>query len=258
MNLFFHGERTDLEVFVQNDWETLIGARDFTLLTEKGQVIGSVNRNFAGFGREIFTDTGVYVLRMDAASVAAEPAHLISRTAQSGTYRSDLPLVERVAHDGRGMTLDERAIMLATAVGVDFDYFSRHSGHSSWGWLPFELDHAGASGELDGARKDSSPADSGSGTNPGVPASGVAAGASMSDAGGSGPVQRVDGQDVWTGDPWGAQDSPASGSARGVDGGDVWTGDPWAERNSPASNQTWDSPPSSGGDGGGGGWFPDL
>ena len=26
------------------------------------------------------------------------------------------------------LTLDERAVMLATAVSIDFDYFSRHSG----------------------------------------------------------------------------------------------------------------------------------
>lgn len=40
--------------------EVLTGERDFTLLSEDDppRIIGSVNRNFAGFGREIFTDTG--------------------------------------------------------------------------------------------------------------------------------------------------------------------------------------------------------
>ncbi|KAG0044382.1 hypothetical protein BGZ83_010400, partial [Gryganskiella cystojenkinii] len=28
-----------------------------------------------------------------------------------------------------GLTLDQRAIMLACAVSIDFDYFSRHSGN---------------------------------------------------------------------------------------------------------------------------------
>lgn len=35
-------------------------------------------------------------------------------------------LVERTS--AKGLTLDQRAVMLATAVSVDFDYFSRHSG----------------------------------------------------------------------------------------------------------------------------------
>lgn len=47
---------------------------------------------------KIFTDTGHYVLRMDA-----------------------------VEDNARGMTLDERAVTLACAVSIDFDYFSHHS-----------------------------------------------------------------------------------------------------------------------------------
>ena len=35
------------------------------------------------------------------------------------------------------MTLDQRAVMLATAVSVDFDYFSRHSGRG--GVLPMPM-----------------------------------------------------------------------------------------------------------------------
>lgn len=31
---------------------------DFSLKSADDRLIGSVNRNFAGFGREIFTDTG--------------------------------------------------------------------------------------------------------------------------------------------------------------------------------------------------------
>ncbi|KAL8704612.1 MAG: hypothetical protein Q9225_008077, partial [Loekoesia sp. 1 TL-2023] len=35
------------------------------------------------------------------------------------------------------MTLDQRAVMLATAVSIDFDYFSRHSGAGGgMGWMP--------------------------------------------------------------------------------------------------------------------------
>ena len=104
---------------------------DFSLLTSDSKLLGSVNRNFSGFGREIFTDTGVYALRMDAAGLSMEPGHLISKTGK-----------QTEVHEGPGMTLDQRAIMLATAVSVDFDYFSRKSGGSGmmggmWPlWLP--------------------------------------------------------------------------------------------------------------------------
>ena len=91
---------------------------DFSLLSSDSKLLGSVNRNFAGFGREIFTDTGVYALRMDSASIKEEPGHLISKTSQRA---------ELLGPEG-GMTLDQRAVMLATAVSVDFDYFSRKSG----------------------------------------------------------------------------------------------------------------------------------
>ena len=106
---------------------------DFSLLSADGRLIGSVNRNFSGFGREIFTDTGVYALRMDAAGLAQEPRHLISKTGQQEQPDEQTPNV--------AMTLDQRAVMLATAVSVDFDYFSRHSGSGMGGgfmplWFP--------------------------------------------------------------------------------------------------------------------------
>lgn len=103
---------------------------DFSLMSEDARLIGSVNRNFAGFARELFTDTGVYALRMDAAGIAAEPSHLVSHTGdKSKSSLEGYP----------GMTLDQRAVMLATAVSVDFDYFSRHSGSGGlWPmWIPW-------------------------------------------------------------------------------------------------------------------------
>lgn len=126
---------------------------DFSLLSADSRLIGSVNRNFAGFGREIFTDTGVYMLRMDAAALTEEPKHLISKTGESGQQMYDSPKVS-------GLTLDQRAIMLATAVSVDFDYFSRKSGGSGmmpmwfpwWGGGAAEAGgEAGAAGAAGGA-----------------------------------------------------------------------------------------------------------
>lgn len=85
---------------------------DFSLKSADDQLIGSVNRNFAGFAREIFTDTGVYAMRMDSAALGTETSH---------------------GNKTLGMTLDQRAVMLATAVSIDFDYFSRQSGHGVFG-----------------------------------------------------------------------------------------------------------------------------
>lgn len=107
---------------------------DFSLISSSQQLIGSVNRNFAGLGREIFTDTGVYALRMDAVGLAEEPNHLISKTGQQ----------IQTAYTGAdaGMSLDQRAVVLATAVSVDFDYFSRNRS-GVMGFMPMWLGGAG-------------------------------------------------------------------------------------------------------------------
>lgn len=132
---------------------------DFTLADLYGNLIGSINRNFRGFGREIFTDTGQYVLRMDAASpettniansnvVTQFPKRIAellpapaesqqkstSRAKRAESFRRSLvnheipkmSVVERTS--AKGLTLDQRAVMLATAVSIDFDYFSHTSG----------------------------------------------------------------------------------------------------------------------------------
>lgn len=90
---------------------------DFSLLSAENRLIGSVNRNFAGFAREILTDTGVYALRMDSAGLGVD----------TDINQNKTPM---------GMTLDQRAVMLATAVSIDFDYFSRHSGSGGFGFMP--------------------------------------------------------------------------------------------------------------------------
>ncbi|KAK9432751.1 Scramblase-domain-containing protein [Lipomyces doorenjongii] len=78
----------------------------FDLLNEQSRLLGIVWRQWMGIGTEVFTDVGEYVLSMDSASTAESVAD------------------EKV----QGMTLDERAVMLATSISIDFDYFSRHSG----------------------------------------------------------------------------------------------------------------------------------
>lgn len=102
---------------------------DFALRSADNRLIGSVNRDFAGFGRELFTDTGVYALRMDSAK---DPINA-----------EELPAT--------GMTLDQRAVMLASAVSVDFDYFSRHSGSGGFGFMPMWIPGMGGDAAAGGA-----------------------------------------------------------------------------------------------------------
>lgn len=82
-------------------------AFDFPVKNEEGNVIASVDRNWVGLGRELFTDTGVYVIRMDPAS-----------------FHGLGDVYPTVAGP---LTLDQRAVLLGNAVSIDFDYFSRHS-----------------------------------------------------------------------------------------------------------------------------------
>lgn len=83
---------------------------DFSAVDREKRQMGLISRDFRGYRRELFTDTGRYVLRFDAAS--AEMAN---------------PPQPTNALPNRAMTLDERAILLAAAVSIDVDYFSTHS-----------------------------------------------------------------------------------------------------------------------------------
>lgn len=80
---------------------------DFAVRDENNNVLGLVDRNWVGLGRELFTDLGVYIIRMDPSSFVGLESAYPNLT--------------------RPLTLDQRAVLLATAISVDFDYFSRHS-----------------------------------------------------------------------------------------------------------------------------------
>ncbi|EPY49708.1 phospholipid scramblase [Schizosaccharomyces cryophilus OY26] len=90
---------------------------DFLLRNADNQILGSVTRNFMGLPREFFTDTGNYVLRFT------------SKDANLGTVENN-QLLQAAEGDTsqvcpREMSLEERAVMLGSAVTIDFDYFSR-------------------------------------------------------------------------------------------------------------------------------------
>ena len=226
---------------------------DFSLLGSDSRLLGSVNRSFRGFGREIFTDTGAYVMRMDSAGLEeeAEKKHFISQS-----HKGEQGFAEAVGglDDKKGMTLDQRAILLATAVTVDFDYFSRHSRGGGMGFLPIWMGGGGgeAAGGAAGGAASGGAAEAGTGAvvgGAGRAVGGAATGASEIGAGegaiaGAGSLagyeamQRGLGRDQPpdaippaqepSNDPYSPQ-SPQSGTDG--DNQDVWGGDndPWQE-----------------------------
>lgn len=146
-------------------------AWDFWLKDKDDRLVATINRNFRGLGRELFTDTGQYVIRFDAAGTELDmpPGSEISVQGQT------IVLPERA---DKGLTLDQRAMALATAVSIDFDYFSRHSGSGGFGF-PFIL-FGGGDGGSDARSGDGGGGGGGGATAPpvdGGAATGAAAGA---------------------------------------------------------------------------------
>ncbi|KAH7413821.1 Scramblase-domain-containing protein [Phaeosphaeria sp. MPI-PUGE-AT-0046c] len=230
---------------------------DFSLKSEDQRLIGTVNRNFSGFAREIFTDTGVYALRMDSAGTETEQSRSVS-----------------------GMTLDQRAVMLATAVSIDFDYFSHHSSAGMGGmwpmWMPWwgggEAAGGAAAGEAGaagaGAGAVGAAGESGVAAEAGAAARGLGSGEGIATGAGAmagyEAMQRArqapDDQSPQTGnDPY--LDNPGQQQVQPGEE-DTWgqTQDPWAQDSNseqdPWGSQGGDSGGSGGdgGDGGGIGW----
>lgn len=199
---------------------------DFSLLSADSRLIGSVNRNFAGFGREIFTDTGVYALRMDAAGPAEDPRNSSPKTGDRTTTADTTSFTE--------MTLDQRAVMLATAVTVDFDYFSRKSGSGTMMWFPWlggGTDAAGVAGaEAAGGVTEETAGAAAGAAGAATMATldsmhrGTGNGNGSTTAGSNAPQQNQSnsGEEIWgdDDDPWsGEQGSSSNGSGGGSEGG---------------------------------------
>ncbi|ESR47921.1 hypothetical protein CICLE_v10001355mg [Citrus x clementina] len=90
----------------------------FTLKDENGEVLAQIDRDWRGFGFEIFTDAGQYVIRFGSADPSS---------------KTGLASVIQELEVTRPLTLSERAVAVALAISLDNDYFSRHGG---WG-IPF-------------------------------------------------------------------------------------------------------------------------
>lgn len=156
----FHMLRRKYELFIQRDQGMVqFGAIDeptlswdFSVKDEDGSTIGSISRNMRGLMRELFTDTGHYVLRMSqtavlsSTEVVAQGENAEARAAIAATDSRAL-----VGAHKRPMMLDERAVLLATAVAVDFDYFSKMSNNHGGMGLPMFLPFGGSYGTGDAA-----------------------------------------------------------------------------------------------------------
>ena len=241
---------------------------DFTLRDERQNIIGSVNRNFGGFAREIFTDTGVYALRMDSA---------VQTSALESADGQELGRYER---DASAMTLDQRAVMLATAVSIDFDYFSRHSHAGGHGFMPFlwpmggGAAESGAAGAGAGAAAGEAGA-AGAGTAVGTAAEGASGaasavgGAAARGASGAGTAYEsgiagagtMAGYEAMQRGVYGSRGDDASPAASEAPQTSGFPGDATEQsENRPGNDDVWGedqdpwggSPPSAGGDGGGG------
>ncbi|KAJ0974677.1 hypothetical protein J5N97_016642 [Dioscorea zingiberensis] len=87
----------------------------FTLKDEEGNVLAQIDRDWRSLGLELFTDAGQYVIRFGN----PDPSSKVGMT-------SVIPKLEIT----RPLTLTERAVVVALAVSLDTDYFSRRGG---WG-----------------------------------------------------------------------------------------------------------------------------
>lgn len=265
----------------------------FLMQDAESKLVGAIDRNFRGFGREIFTDTGQYVLRFDSvgetamadARLSAPSSGEASQSKRTGIAEG-LELVE--SHGTRVLTLDERAVALATAVSIDFDYFSRHSEgmHGGGGMFPWMMMPMGGGGGGEaaetprgGANSDNVPSNPSGGADGGF-GTGVAGGAigsgmdypyGASDSGisedgrlgrdpsnpngyseDSMPSQQEQNESPW----WNADQQQQQ--QQGPQQGDVWgTGnsDPWAGAGDTQQQDEsiWGGWGSNGGEGGGGG-----
>ncbi|PWN54439.1 Scramblase-domain-containing protein [Violaceomyces palustris] len=271
--------RLDFDQFAEIDSGLL--SWNFLMQDGDGKLVGAIDRNFRGFGREIFTDTGQYVLRFDSVGQSElteprlhspqEPGQPLRPLGAPPAPEGDgMSLVE--SQGSRALTLDERAVALATAISIDFDYFSRHSSGAGGGGM-FPWFYMGGTG---GGGGEAPNAEGGptTGQNPPSPSPGAADdGAAGTGLGGIGggyaqepPVQSEPG----FGGEWGAQGGGGDGGEGGDfwpsgfgqgggagEEGDVWgTGnnDPWADSN--VTEQLGKGfGQGEGGGGSGGGWF---
>ena len=116
-------------------------AWEFLMTDESGKPLALIDRNFSGFGKELFTDAGRYAIHFG--ETAQEASRFIQRSldnaypekSQSAPEATLGPETKAVIPCTSGnqlmvenpLDMDERMVALAAAISIDYDYFSRHS-----------------------------------------------------------------------------------------------------------------------------------
>lgn len=151
----FHLWRRKYDLFLGNTQYAAINgnflAWEFRLEDKHGSTLALIDRNFSGFGIELFTDAGQYVIHFGGSSqeAAKQLQNQIQATYPDRTpppvtalakLRTGVAVIPTQAGDQLAVQkilgLDERMIALAAAISIDYDYFSRHS-HGSGALSPF-------------------------------------------------------------------------------------------------------------------------
>ncbi|ORY88769.1 Scramblase-domain-containing protein [Leucosporidium creatinivorum] len=266
---------------------------DFVVEDEHGKPVGSINRNFAGFARELFTDTGQYVVRFEgvadelaagalpapeagaegalpspsssspsspSSTTSTSPTSSPSSAASSPPTTTSSPPATSSSPPTTDLTiptslpslgLDARAVLLATAITADIDYFSRHSGHGGGMgmggmWMPIPMGggaapaEAGEAGAVGGGEVAGEAGAAGREVGP----TGETEGGQVQDGGWSGNDGGGGGFGSWGG--WGGSGSgEGSASATPASGQNQWGDevmqDPWGSQEQGAQEEggTW-------------------
>ncbi|GAA5943211.1 hypothetical protein JCM10213_006245 [Rhodosporidiobolus nylandii] len=262
-NLFVkRGEGEVFEQFARFDGGFL--SWDFEAKDEEGNVVGSVNRNFSGFARELFTDTGHYVLSFDAAAadLAALPppsSPVIPGPAAPSSSTSLTPAAspspstsaDSAFTTPASLPLDHRATLLASAISLDIDYFSRSRGGLLGGsgfFMPLPIPMGGMGGGAAGEAGEAGAGTIGSGNaheGPLPPTENAESEGGLRTTEGGGPR----GEDGVV---------PGGGSGQGWGEDDGLMQDPWASEDGQEEGGTWGwgdlFPGDDGGGGGDGDW----
>ncbi|KAL0477657.1 phospholipid scramblase family protein [Acrasis kona] len=125
---------------------------DFELRNQQGELIGTVSKNLVGLARELFTDANMYQVRTGPgiltqgielestenkqidANTTTNNKESNATTTTTAPNTSVVPTYNE-SEIVKSLSLDEKAITLAAAIAVDFNYFSRTSGGP--GIVPF-------------------------------------------------------------------------------------------------------------------------
>ena len=147
-------------------------AWEFMLEDEQGRPLAQIDRNFQGFGKELFTDAGMYVIHFGDAlpgpeGLTADEEEDVEtpvrapRAARQAPVEPPPPASSNALAPGadpwqppvpvRPLALSERAVCLALAIAVDFDFFSTHSNSNTGAMagmmMPMPFPMGGGSGE---------------------------------------------------------------------------------------------------------------